>query len=220
MLAPRFVTSGKPPRRLSGIKGGTCTHHAAAPSRALMPPGRRRTITGTCEGMENPCGPPTRSWVPRWRVWFLRLIVTCAAAPSARLAVGRTAGPRPSTARQGRAQCRGSGRTAQSATTESDVPPAGGTSDSVVADWAVRPEPRHCARPWRAVLGRGPAVRPTASRAEGAAAHVTISRRNHTRHLGTQLRVGGPQGFSIPSQVPVIVLRRPGGIRALDGAAA
>jgi hypothetical protein len=39
---------------------------------------------------------------------------------------------------------------------------AGAHSTSVTRYLAVRPEPRHCARPWRAVLGRGPVGRPAA----------------------------------------------------------
>jgi hypothetical protein len=47
------------------------------------------------------------------RVWFVRLIVhVCGGAP-AQVGGGRQTGPRPSTARQGRAQCRGSVRAAR-----------------------------------------------------------------------------------------------------------
>jgi hypothetical protein len=40
----------------------------------------------------------------------------------------------------------------------------------------------------------------TINRAGRAAAHLTISPRNHTRHLVTSLRVGGPPKFSVPHQ--------------------
>jgi hypothetical protein len=50
----RSFTPGKPLRRRGGVTGGACAIASATPSAPLMPPGRRRTIPGTCEGTETP----------------------------------------------------------------------------------------------------------------------------------------------------------------------
>jgi hypothetical protein len=65
---------------------------------------------GQEERMENPRRTADAESGTEVRVWFLRLLVgVCGGAP-AQVGGGRPTGPRPSTARQGRAQCRGSGR--------------------------------------------------------------------------------------------------------------
>jgi hypothetical protein len=55
-----------------------CAIASATPSAPLMPPGRRRTIPGTCEGTETPGWPPTTlivsgEWLHVIRSWPRRL---------------------------------------------------------------------------------------------------------------------------------------------------
>jgi hypothetical protein len=62
-------------------------------------------------------------------MWFLGPMVTCAARPP--VSGSRLTGPRPSTARQGRAQCRGSGRTVRELRREWAAPPPGSALDPI-----------------------------------------------------------------------------------------
>jgi hypothetical protein len=56
----------------------------------------------------------------------------------------------------------------------------------------VRPEPRHCARPWRAVLGRGPVTRPASP--AGAPPQPTRSIGDHAQHIPDTANVGSQPG--------------------------
>jgi len=95
----------------------------------------------------------------------------------------------------------------------------GGAPDSRRTYRALRPDPRHCARPWRAVLGRGPAAGPTTNGAGRVAANAAISLRNHTRYLGTLAprRWAAAGVLRFLPQVPGIVLCFLVGMRVPDG---